>query len=333
MVATFLILTVLGHAPDVPPVRVWLGSGSPVAPGDRVRVYVQTTSDGYVVVLHRRPDGGVQVLFPADPATDPFTRAGTYEIRTTRDAPALSAAAQGSGVVLAALSSEPFRLGEFVSGRAWNAAALALSWVGSDAEAALTDIVQRMLGDGAFNYDLVMYTVAAPRTYALDDTSAATPTPTAAECMECSSAQLPPLVIEAPILIAFPRVQHRPPLHGPESAVAPAGSALALYRRGRIAQELAAPAAPRTLPPIVIVQRRLRSRVPTDAPQEVIPVVPPRRPSPGVSAVQRVASPASVIVATPRLVAPRRALGVTPSTIPARRAPPAGAFQTAGWRR
>ena len=218
MVATFLILTVLGHAPDVPPVRVWLGSGSPVAPGDRVRVYVQTTSDGYVVVLHRRPDGGVQVLFPADPATDPFTRAGTYEIRTTRDAPALSAAAQGSGVVLAALSSEPFRLGEFVSGRAWNAAALALSWVGSDAEAALTDIVQRMLGDGAFNYDLVMYTVAAPRTYALDDTSAATPTPTAAECMECSSAQLPPLVIEAPILIAFPRVHHRPPLHGPESA-------------------------------------------------------------------------------------------------------------------
>src|SRR6266576_6851894 len=102
MVATLLILSVLGRAPDIPPVRVWLGSGSLVVPGDRVRVYVQTTGDGYVIVLHRRTDGSVQALFPGNPATDPFTRAGTYEIRAARDAPAFSAGAQGSGVVLAA---------------------------------------------------------------------------------------------------------------------------------------------------------------------------------------------------------------------------------------
>ncbi len=333
MVATLLILSVLGRAPDIPPVRVWLGSGSLVVPGDRVRVYVQTTGDGYVIVLHRRPDGSVQVLFPGNPATDPFTRAGTYEIRAARDAPAFSAAAQGSGVVLAAFSSDPFRFGEFVSGAVWNAAALALSWVGSDAEASLTDMVQRMLGDGSFNYDLVMYTVASPRTYTLDDTTASAPTPAAAECAECSYyPQLPTVVIDAPILVAFPRVHHRPPFRGRESPVAPTATALAPYRRGQIAQESGAPAAVRTLPPIVIVQRPVRSRVQTDARPAFTPVFPARRPPAGASVVPHVASATPVMAVAPRLVAPRRGVAVTPSGTPARRPQAVGAFQTAGWR-
>ena len=325
MVTTLLILSVLGRAPDVPPVRVWLGSGSPVAPGHGVRVYVQTTGDGYVVVLHRRADGSVQVLFPGNPATDPFTRAGTYEIRAARDAPAFSAGAQGSGVVLAAVSSEPFRFSEFVSGAVWNAAALALSWVGSDAEASLTDIVQRMLGDESFNYDLVMYTVGTPRTYALDDTTAGAPTPAATQCAECSYyPQLPAVMIDAPVLVAFPRVHHPPPFRGSASQVAPAATALALYRGGRMAL--------RTLPPIVIVQRPVRSQAQTDTRPAFAPVVPARRPPAGASVVPHMASATPVMGVAPRLVAPRRGVAVTPSASPARRGPAAGAFQTAGWR-
>ena len=56
---------------DAKPVRVWLGSGGSLLRGDRVRVYVQTTEDGHVVVLHRRTDGHIEVLFPANPADDP----------------------------------------------------------------------------------------------------------------------------------------------------------------------------------------------------------------------------------------------------------------------
>ena len=163
MVAAFLILSLMAPAPGEQPVRVWLGTGGPFAPGDRVRVFVQTDVDGYLVVLHRRPDGGVDVLFPGDPKTDPFARAGTYEIRGPEDAPVLAVAGPlGRGTVLAALSPDPFRFAEFVRGGIWNAGALTATWQGdgSGAEASLTDIVQRMLGDGSFNYDLVTYAIA-----------------------------------------------------------------------------------------------------------------------------------------------------------------------------
>src|SRR2546422_11710920 len=90
MVAAFLMLSLMAPGAGEQPVRVWLGTGGPFAPGARVCVYVQTDADGYLVVLHRRPDGGVDVLFPGDPETDPFARAGTYEIRGPEDAPALT---------------------------------------------------------------------------------------------------------------------------------------------------------------------------------------------------------------------------------------------------
>ena len=68
--------------------RVWLGAGGPVAPGSPVRVYAQTVADGYVVVLHRRPDGVVEVLFPGDPASDPFSSAGSLPLaKNARFAP------------------------------------------------------------------------------------------------------------------------------------------------------------------------------------------------------------------------------------------------------
>ena len=46
------------------------------APGDRARVYVEPTQDGYLVVLHADPYGRVRVLFPLDPTDDDFIRGG-----------------------------------------------------------------------------------------------------------------------------------------------------------------------------------------------------------------------------------------------------------------
>jgi len=150
-------------------VRVWLGSPSPLARGAAVRVYVEAGQDGNLIVLHRRTDGRIEVLFPKNPDTDPFVRAGTYEIRGGEDRAAwVVAEPDGTGMVLAALSPDPLRFDEFVRAAAWDSTALVPTWSDVDATGSMSDIVQRMLGDGYFNYDLVTYSVA-PAVYAQQD--------------------------------------------------------------------------------------------------------------------------------------------------------------------
>src|SRR5205085_2247152 len=117
-----LVALLLQHpvasAPAAPPprvVRVWLGSASPLVRGAAVRVYVEAGQDGNLVVLHRRTDGRIEVLFPKHPDTDPFVRAGTYEIRGSDDRAAwVVAEPDGTGMVLAALSPDPLKFDEFV---------------------------------------------------------------------------------------------------------------------------------------------------------------------------------------------------------------------------
>src|SRR5256886_3564214 len=148
------------------PVHVWLGSASPLARGSAVRVYVQVASDGNLVVLQRRTDGRISVLFPANPTGVPFVRAGTYEIHGPGEGAALVVAEpDGEGMILAALTTDPLQVDEFARQADWNPDALVPSWGGADAEGALSDIVQRVLGDGTFNYDVVTYAVA-PAAYA-----------------------------------------------------------------------------------------------------------------------------------------------------------------------
>lgn len=146
------------------PIRVWLGSEQPVAAGAEVQVFVRTAVDGYLTVLRRTTTGRIEVLFPAAPGDETFVPRGSYEVRNAADGAAFAALEPpGTGLVLAALSTTPLRTREFaLQAAAWNPEALAPSWQGADAEGALTDIVQRMLGDGYFAYDLVPYTVAPP---------------------------------------------------------------------------------------------------------------------------------------------------------------------------
>lgn len=180
-----LLIQAVSAQPGDRPVRVWLGSSGPVAPGERVRVYVQTAADGHLIVLRSGTDGRIEVLFPADPADDAFVTAGSYEVRGARDGAAFAALEPpGTGLVIAALSPTRLRPDEFVREAAWNPEALVASWSEADAESALTDIVQRLLGDGYFSYDVVAYTVAPPPT-TMPRTVVAE-SPGSAPCLGCS---------------------------------------------------------------------------------------------------------------------------------------------------
>src|SRR5438034_7230132 len=220
------------------PVRVWLGSSGVLSRGTPVRVYVQAAQDGNLIVLHRRTDGRIDVLFPAKPDEDPFVRAGTYEIQATPSRVAFVVAEpDGSGLVLAALAPRAYRFDEFVRAAAWNPDALASSWDGSDCEGVLSDIVQRMLGDGYFNYDIATYTVAPPVYAMQQDTGVQSPM--YPPCTDCTFIGFQQNLVEALALcdplsspcIGEGRVDHRG-RRVPEAPAAEPTHTLALALRG-----------------------------------------------------------------------------------------------------
>jgi len=227
-----LVALLLQHpvasAPAAPPprvVRVWLGSASPLVRGAAVRVYVEAGQDGNLVVLHRRTDGRIEVLFPKHPDTDPFVRAGTYEIRGSDDRAAwVVAEPDGTGMVLAALSPDPLKFDEFVRAAAWDPDALVPAWSGADAAGSMSDIVQRMLGDGYFNYDLVTYSVAPP-VYAQQDVTPPQQTTPAYDayptCLDCTFIG-EQLIIYEPLFVhrRVRRQREREPRPQPTSALA-----------------------------------------------------------------------------------------------------------------
>lgn len=177
---------------DGQPVRVWLDAPRPLIPGALVHTYVQTAVAGNLIVLHRRTDGGVEVLFPTTPGQDPFTPLGTYEIVAGDRGAAFVAGAVGRGEVLAALAPEAMNFVEFeASSEAWDAAAFSTAWVAPDPESQFTDAVQRMLGDGSFNYDVTTYEVVPP-VYAYGDTTQGYPDSLqfSTACLGCSAEEL-----------------------------------------------------------------------------------------------------------------------------------------------
>jgi len=154
-------------ASDDPPIHVWLNQDNYFVRGDRAKVYVRAAADGYLVVVRADADGRVRVLFPIDPSDDTFMRAHKkFEVRSRGDREAFAVdEREGSGVVLAAWSASPFKFDEFVRGDHWDYRVLGTIQTGSDAEAALVDVVQRMAGDARFDYDVVTYTVESTTAY------------------------------------------------------------------------------------------------------------------------------------------------------------------------
>ncbi len=151
-----------------PPIRISLNQGGHYQRGDKARVEVRTDRDGYLVVLHADPEGRVRVLFPLDPNDDNYVRAGkTYEVRSRGDRESFYIEqSNGTGTVLAAVSIDPFRVTDFVVGDHWDYRNLRVSDIASDAEAELTEIIQRMGSSAGFDYDVVYYEILEPVQYA-----------------------------------------------------------------------------------------------------------------------------------------------------------------------
>ncbi len=150
---------------DDPPIRVKI-SDDVFMRGERARVRVKTTQSGYLLVLRADAQGPIRVLFPLDPTEDAGVRGGKEtEIRgrANRDAFTVDDA-EGSGKVLAVISPQPFKFDAFTVGGHWDYRALAARDSGDDAEAALMALVNQMAG-GAYDYDLVTYTVTNHPSY------------------------------------------------------------------------------------------------------------------------------------------------------------------------
>src|SRR5256885_6891278 len=162
-----LLLSLVVSVTDDPPVKVWLNHDNYFQRGDKARVNVRLADDGYLLVLRADAEGRVRVLFPLDPSNDDFTRGHeTIEVRGRGDREAFFVDdREGSGLVLAARSSTPFKFDEFVRGDHWDYRVLDARQAGDDKEAALVDMVQRMTPDGHFDYDAVTYVVASARAY------------------------------------------------------------------------------------------------------------------------------------------------------------------------
>src|SRR2546427_13232354 len=162
-----LLLSLVVSVTDDPPVKVWLNHDNYFQRGDNARVNVRLADDGYLLVLRADAEGRVRVLFPLDPSNDNFARGHeTIEVRGRGDREAFFVDdREGSGLVLAARSTTPFKLDEFVRGDHWDYRVLDARQAGDDKEAALLDMVQRMTAEGRFDYDAVTYAVTSARAY------------------------------------------------------------------------------------------------------------------------------------------------------------------------
>src|SRR2546430_1629227 len=162
-----LLLSLVVSATDDPPVKVWLNHDNYFQRGDKARVNVKLADDGYLLVLRADAEGRVRVLFPLDPSNDNFVRGHeTIEVRGRGDREAFFVDdREGSGLVLAARSTAPFKFDEFVRGDHWDYRVLDARQAGDDKEAALLDMVQRMTTEGRFDYDAVTYAVTSARAY------------------------------------------------------------------------------------------------------------------------------------------------------------------------
>src|SRR6266446_4497410 len=139
-----LLLSLVVSATDDPPVKVWLNHDNYFQRGDKARVNVRLADDGYLLVLRTDAEGRVRVLFTLDHETIEVRGRGDREAFFVDDR-------EGSGLVLAARSSTPFKFDEFVRGDHWDYRVLDARQAGDDKEAALLDLVQRMTTEGRFD--------------------------------------------------------------------------------------------------------------------------------------------------------------------------------------
>jgi hypothetical protein len=147
-------------APSDPPIQLWMNNNRRYREGERVKLQVDVESDGYLLVLHYDTDGRVRVLFPLDPRDNTQVRAGRrYEVRDENGEGAFLTGEDGTGLVLTALATEPFRLDEVVREGGWDYTRLSVSQDAEDPEQELAGLVGSLAGPDGFDYDIVSYQV------------------------------------------------------------------------------------------------------------------------------------------------------------------------------
>ena len=152
--------TTVAEPGAAPPVKLWINSGRQFREGDQAQVQVETRDDGYLIVFNYDTDGRLRVLFPIDPRDDAMVQGGRrYEIRGRADRGSFLAGGDGSGLVYAAISADPFRVDEIAAAGNWDYTRLNLGRDSRDAEADITDILQKITTDRGFDYDVLDYRV------------------------------------------------------------------------------------------------------------------------------------------------------------------------------
>jgi hypothetical protein len=151
--------TIPNHPQGDPAIRIKL-SEDVLMPGDRAKVRIKTTTDGYLLVLRIDGEGRVRVLYPLDPEDSSTVRGGKeFEIKGRGDREGLTVdERQGRGTVFAAISTTPFQFDDYTRGGHWDYRALSADSTAGDPESRLLDIVDRMT-DGHYDYDVVTYQV------------------------------------------------------------------------------------------------------------------------------------------------------------------------------
>jgi hypothetical protein len=171
-----------------PPVRIWLDheDGSYMR-GERIKIFLKTRDDRYVVVLHIDPDNRLRVLFPLDPGDDNYVKGGkTYKVMNRGGREGIVADIAGRGMLFAAVSPDPFQFKQFMKDDFWDYRTLNATPIEGDLELGLVELTQRMTS-GKFDYDLLRYGAYADASEIAPGTDLAYEVePALSGCLDCA---------------------------------------------------------------------------------------------------------------------------------------------------
>jgi hypothetical protein len=143
-------------------VSVWLDRSSPYDRGDRARVYVSADRDAYLTVLRIDTDGRVRILFPQDPWDDNLVSGGrSFEVEDRDGGRAFRVDdAPGEGYIFAIASDERFDYTPILTQRDhWDYRTIADGQVRGDPYVAVTELAEKIVPTGEYDYDLAPYDV------------------------------------------------------------------------------------------------------------------------------------------------------------------------------
>jgi len=142
-------------------VTLWTDRDDPYLRGEGARVYLSTDQPAYVTVLRVDTDGRLRVLFPREPWGDTFVRDHrTFEVTGSRGGRSFIVDDDpGLGYLFAVASPHPFDYDAIARGDYWDYRLIEGGRIRGDPYVTLTDLAERIVPDGEYDYDVVSYYV------------------------------------------------------------------------------------------------------------------------------------------------------------------------------